>query len=490
MRQSILVYFLLLALAVGSLVGLLGCSDSQNGKIPITTSSDKARELYLTGRTYLENIRAFEAREYFESAIEHDPNFALAHLQLALTKDSRDALIGGLQEAEKLSAGASEGEQLMIEAALAAAEGRRAEQIDKIKELIELYPMDERVQTQLGTAYFIEGKFDSAVTWYAKAIEINPDFPPAHNQLGYCYRYLGDFAQAEKQFERYIELIPTDPNPYDSYAELLLERGEFEESIKAYRKALSFSSRFTNSYIGIAANYNYQGKYREARDVLQELYRSAATYQQHRTVHMARAVSFIDEGEYDDALAEIVQRRVLARKANDTSAIINDYVFLAYIDIYRQEFKPALASLDTALAIAEGTTQSPLPVKRALIGSLYLSHAVVTSMAGDFDEADQWLAKFNEMAEEHPDELEGNGRYLVRGIVSYEKGKFAEALEHLSYYDQRDPGLLYYRAKAEQGLGNVQAVRENLQRLIALRPVMSMGYSHFRHDAARLLTII
>ena len=48
-------------------------------KIPITTSSDDARQLYMKGRDLAEKLRATDARRLYEQAIVKDPNFALAY---------------------------------------------------------------------------------------------------------------------------------------------------------------------------------------------------------------------------------------------------------------------------------------------------------------------------------------------------------------------------------------------------------------------------
>ena len=55
-----------------------GCCDSEDGKIPISTSSCEARDNYLTGKEFANNLQKQEALVYFEKAIELDREFALA----------------------------------------------------------------------------------------------------------------------------------------------------------------------------------------------------------------------------------------------------------------------------------------------------------------------------------------------------------------------------------------------------------------------------
>ena len=53
------------------------------GKIAITTTSEAARADFVKGRNLAENLRLEDSRQYFRSAIAKDPDFALAHLNLA-----------------------------------------------------------------------------------------------------------------------------------------------------------------------------------------------------------------------------------------------------------------------------------------------------------------------------------------------------------------------------------------------------------------------
>jgi len=48
-----------------------GCSNKKDdGKIPVTTSSEQARQDFLKGRTLSENLRGQESIPYFTKAIE------------------------------------------------------------------------------------------------------------------------------------------------------------------------------------------------------------------------------------------------------------------------------------------------------------------------------------------------------------------------------------------------------------------------------------
>ena len=51
--------------------------------MPITTSSEKALEYYLEGRSLNERLRGQESSALFQKAVADDPGFALGHLNLS-----------------------------------------------------------------------------------------------------------------------------------------------------------------------------------------------------------------------------------------------------------------------------------------------------------------------------------------------------------------------------------------------------------------------
>ena len=68
------ILFALTVLTSSAVAGGTAATD----KIPVTTSSPEARELYLKGRELAEKLRATDARKFYEQAVAKDPNFALA----------------------------------------------------------------------------------------------------------------------------------------------------------------------------------------------------------------------------------------------------------------------------------------------------------------------------------------------------------------------------------------------------------------------------
>src|SRR5262245_34125311 len=133
----------------------LAAQDKQGAdKIPITTTSAEARQLYLKGRDLAEKLRATDARRFYEQAVEKDKNFALAYVGLANTSGTTKEFIDAVNRAASLAGGVSEGERHIIGGLESGLKADPAGTLKHFTELVRLFPNDERAQTLLGNTYF------------------------------------------------------------------------------------------------------------------------------------------------------------------------------------------------------------------------------------------------------------------------------------------------------------------------------------------------
>src|SRR5581483_2623577 len=108
---------------------------SENGRMPITTSSPEARALFEQGVVEWENLHISRALEHWQAAIEKDPNFLLAHLYI-----SERIPDPGQQAAERkkvldLMGSVTPGEQLMAQWIIADGRGDTIAALSAMNEL-------------------------------------------------------------------------------------------------------------------------------------------------------------------------------------------------------------------------------------------------------------------------------------------------------------------------------------------------------------------
>ncbi len=477
------------ALAIGAiLLAGIGCTRGA-GKIPVTTSSDEARTAYLEGQVLLDNIEITDARPSFEKAVAADPDFALAYLRLAFTQTNPSDFRVQLQKASALADNVSEGERLWILAVQAGNQGNPAKTLELLQQLVAAYPNDERAHFLLGGNYFGRQNLAKAIEECEKAVEINPEFAAAYNLLGYANRNSGYTAEAEQAFKKYIELLPNNPNPYDSYAEFLLATGRYDTSIDSYQKALSVDPHFVASYIGIATNLNFQGKHKQARGQIQEMFRTARTDGERRLAYLATVTSYVDEGQLGKAVEELGKRYALAEKNGSAIQMAADLNTMGNLLLEAGKVNEPQAKYKQAWTLSE-EADIPAAAKAAATRARHANAARVALKKSDVAAAKSATEEFRTLAESA--NIPGQTRlyHQLSGMIALEEKAYDRALEELQQANQLNPRTLFRMALAYQGQGDSENAKLFCERIEGLNQLNSINYSLVRHKAQQLLDSI
>lgn len=458
----------------------------KDAKIPITTASTEAKELYLKGRDLAEKLRATDARAQFEQAVKKDPTFALAHLGLANTAGTAKEFFDALEKARTLSAKVSEPERWMIAGLDAGARGLPERQKELYGKLTAAYPSDERAHNLLGGYHFARQEWAAAIAEYQRAIALAPSFSQPYNQLGYAYRFLSDYTEAEKAFQKYIQLIPDDPNPYDSYAELLMKMGRFEDSIKNYERALGVDPSFVASYIGIGNNQIFMGRTADARATFARLAQKARNDGERRLALFWTALSYVHDGETDKALAEVDKMARIAQASGDLATLSGDYNQMGDILLEAGRTDAAAARYAEQLQVID-TANVPAEVSRAAHRNGLFDDARVALARGDLATASAQAAQYAQQVAAHGIPFEVWQQHETAGRVALAKKDWATAVSELEQANRQDPRVLYLLATALQGQGDAQRAREVAARAAdwnALAP----NYAFVRGKARKVAT--
>jgi tetratricopeptide (TPR) repeat protein len=474
--------FLLVVTSQGSLTAQ---SAGAGGKIPISTASGEARQLYIKGRTLAENLRAQDSREFLTQAAAKDPSMGLAHYNLALSAPTAKDFFRHLKQAVALADRVSEGERLMILGLQAGANADTKLQREYYERLAAAYPRDERAHFLLGGAYFAQQHFAKAVGQYERSVELAPDFAPAYNLLGYAHRANGEFDQAETAFKKYIALIPSDPNPYDSYAELLMKTGRFEESIAMYRKALATDSHFLNSHFGIASNLMLQGKHDAARAETRKMHLAARNDGERRTALFAAAVIYADEGNLDQALAELKKEYAVAEKIDDAAAMAADLVAMGDVALEAGKLEDARNFYLRSLEKVEKSDLSPEVKEDARLTHHYNLGRVLLR-AGDMPRAKEHAKTFLSGASAKNNIGEILLAHGLAGSIALQEKNYDRALAELKQGNQQDPSILYRTALAFQGKGDETRAADFFKQASNHNTLPALNYAFVRAKAKRM----
>ncbi len=245
------------------------------------TDNTEAYELYLKGHYFWRKFTSAGIRkgiEYFQQAIEKDPNYALAYAGLADCYGLGSVGGGGISPAEGMpKAKAAATKALEIDDDLAEAHlslalvrtyydwdwsgaerefrrsialnpnyaeahhfyshyfmalGRIEDSYVESKRALELDPLSPDLTWHLGWHYFFARRYDQAIEQTKKTFELDPSSGPAHIVLGYAYEQKGMFALAITEFKKVSGLSPGTPFGLSDLAHVHAVSGQRAEAVR------------------------------------------------------------------------------------------------------------------------------------------------------------------------------------------------------------------------------------------------------------------
>jgi serine/threonine-protein kinase len=214
------------------------------------TDNTEAYQLYLMGRYHVNRLTDdgfLKSLEYFQQAIEKDPNFALAHAGLA---DAYSALGGFNVRPPK------EVYPKARSAALTA---------------LKLDHLLAQAHTELAMVNLtFDWDWASAEREFKRAIEINSSDSDAHYYYSYYLTFMGQFDNAISEMKEAQELDPISPVKLTGVAQVLLIARRYDEALEHCRKALEMDPNLGFAYWLLGLAYMYKGSYEPAILALQK----------------------------------------------------------------------------------------------------------------------------------------------------------------------------------------------------------------------------
>ena len=188
------------------------------------TENTEAYQLYLMGRYCWNRRKQPEIEkgiEYFQQAIEADPNYALAYAGLA---DSY--IILGFY-------GLFAPGEVMPKAKAAA---------------MKALEIDDTLAEAHNSLAFVKGAYDwdwtGAERQYKRAIELNKNYPTAHHWYAEYLAQTGRFDEAQAEIEQAHALDPLSLIINEAVGWILYLSRQYDEAIKQYRRTLELDPKF------------------------------------------------------------------------------------------------------------------------------------------------------------------------------------------------------------------------------------------------------
>jgi len=240
--------------------------------LPITTTSEKAREDFIKASDLAFHWEAGQAKQLLIKAVAEDPSFVLAYLHLVGLSEYRFQRERYFQLAELHRHQVSKSEQRMIDAFRAAfldAEYEHAVSI--LSELSDEYPDDPYLEGYIGIRYcFYLHNCEEAARHFHNALKRDSHFIQGYHLLGWAALMEKNYDASEKYFKKYRNLAPDHWNAYVSLGALYVRTGSYGEEDKQFDLAFELDS--TGGARNDAGYYIYMldGKNEEAEKFFKE----------------------------------------------------------------------------------------------------------------------------------------------------------------------------------------------------------------------------
>ena len=199
------------------------------------TTDAEAYRLYLQGRFYW-NKRAgkgFErAENYFQQAVQKDPNFALGYVGLADTNEDED----------------------------------RPQKKHYIRRALELDDQLAEAHASQGYQYMLDYNWVESERELKRAIELNPNYAQAHQWEGARLMMLGKYEESLASIKRALALDPTSTGINFYHGILLLVSGKTDESVQQLKQLAEMEPTFTWTHMWLSRIYRQTGNHAASVD--------------------------------------------------------------------------------------------------------------------------------------------------------------------------------------------------------------------------------
>ena len=112
-----------------------------------------------------------------------------------------------------------------------------------------------------GNGYLKDGKKQSAIDCFNKAVVLNPSNMDAYEGRAAAYFFNGQYALASADFERVLEGDPYRISAYTAYASVLAAQGRFQDALKVLNLVDKLGKAQPETYFSRGGVYYMLGRY-------------------------------------------------------------------------------------------------------------------------------------------------------------------------------------------------------------------------------------
>jgi tetratricopeptide (TPR) repeat protein len=464
-----------------------------------TTSSLEALKAYVDGSLATDPRKAATLMQH---AVELDPEFALAHIQLGQACYIRgDGATGEVhfKKALGLMDRLTLREKLWVQAVIEDWRGNRELAVNRYKNYVDQYPDDAWAWFRMGWAQMATlRQYGPAIESFDRAIALHPGSAASYVNLATCYAAQKKYPEAIATYRKAFDIGPyqlQDANVIHEYGFVLVKVGETAKARAAFESLLKLDdSDKARGHRSLALLDMYQGKYRSAVKHLREavlLNRAAKVKNSELRDRLYLAGAFHTLGQAKERTAELKQvermlgetrfaatwlviaAKVFAKAGNtrqvaalsrDLAARLHDPTAVSYMNRSERGDRAALHHLEGIAALSRGRIAEALESLN-LSFRLESSELALDSLASAYAATGQTEDAIHRYRELIGGFGLGNEAQECRILAYYELGLLYERRKELAKAKESYQTFLDLWKEADAGLRPVADARKRLAKL-------------------------
>jgi len=459
-------------------------------KIPVTTDSKEARALFHKGQAALDVGNGIDANAYFREAVEKDPEFAYAWLNIGNSSFSTEEFNDAMVKAKQYSKHVSEGEKLLIGINATFLDNNAEKRVELAKELTHKHPHSPRAWLSLSGVHAGLNQHEKARASAEKAVALSPDFPLPYTTLGFSYLFNDpkDFSKAEKYMKKAIAIDPEEAQFYVNLGDVHRAMNKLDQARDDYGKAVTLDQTNGLAHIKKAHINSFLGNYDEARE---DYDRSIEQAQQQNKANFAnyKAFTYLHEGNADaahEALGELLAQTDTMNIPDHQKvgakmfALTNDATICLHTGMYDDAER--VLTKRTKLIKHNINEVGTAAYERAQMADVAYWDGLLAARRGDFAKAKELAAQNAELVEPDQNPRKMENYHDLMGLISLLQKNYEQAVEHYQRANLTTMYTKYHLALAYDGAGRKNEAKKMFSE-VANWNFNSVGFALVRKDA-------
>jgi tetratricopeptide (TPR) repeat protein len=460
---------------------LSACSKQPVVELPITTSSPKALEYYKKAMLSEEVGDGFEKRQFLDSALSLDPNFAMAldwyeSLDPVEKREQR-------AKAKALQTTVSEAEQFILKIRNAYRNGNLDDALVNAKKLVSQYNNAYESYVWLGAVQSDRHELDDGIKNLKKAIELNPNCYQAYSFLMGHHIAAGtqvmlpeekrDIELGMEYSDELIRIRGDHGFPYHFKANVYRQLGEFEKAKPLYEKSIEkrkgLSSEAT-AYLVSGHNFMFGGDLKTARERYVKAIKLTKTASDWFSLNFYLLVSYMFDNDYIGAIEHIDKiEQALDSKDFDEVSLLRRKAWIHWQKMvcyaHNQMEEDAYGALEQNLKFSKARAGllDDENTWRGVLSDEQYNTAWVNVLFGKYEEAKKNLAKLKEIQEKRTDPTAMYGYYGLMGMAHLMEGNHQEAVDNFNKGDETDIYFNYFKGLSLRAVGQEEKAVKTFQ---------------------------